>query len=119
MHERFDLGDFTGALSIAETMLEIDPDNAEATHIAEVSRAKLRAIYIGRLGSLEQVPVISTPPSELRWLALDHRAGFILSLIDGLSSIDDIIDISGMPQLEALRTLYTLSTQQIITLRKR
>ncbi len=119
MHERFDLGDFAGALNTAETILEVDPDDRDATHIAEVCRAKLRAIYVGRLGSLEQVPVLAVSPAEFRWLNLDHRAGFLLSLIDGVSTLEDIVDVSAMPQLEALRTLYQLNTQQIITLRKR
>lgn len=119
MHERFDLGDFTGALSTAETILEVDPDDRDATHVAEVCRAKLRAIYVGRLGSLDQVPVLAVAPTEFRWLNLDHRAGFLLSLIDGISTIEDIVDVSAMPQLEVLRTLYQLSTQQVITLRKR
>lgn len=119
MHERFDLGDFTGALNTAETLLEVDPDDRDAKHIAEVCRAKLRAIYIGRLGSLDQVPVLAVAPSEFRWLSLDHRAGFLLSLIDGASTLEDVIDVSAMSQLEALRTLYNLMTQQIITLRKR
>ena len=119
MHERFDLGDFAGALNTAETILEVDPDDRDATHVAEVCRAKLRAIYVGRLGSLDQVPVLAVSPAEFRWLNLDHRAGFLLSLIDGVSTLEDIVDVSAMPQLEALRTLYQLNTQQIITLRKR
>lgn len=119
MHERFDLGDFAGALNTAETILEVDPDDRDATHVAEVCRAKLRAIYVGRLGSLDQVPVLAVSPSEFRWLNLDHRAGFLLSLVDGVSTLEDIVDVSAMPQLEALRTLCHLSTQQIITLRRR
>lgn len=119
MHERFDLGDFTGALTLAETILEVDADDRDATHVAEVCRAKLRAIYIGRLGSLDQVPVLAVAKSEFRWLALDHRAGFLLSLVDGSSTLEDIVDVSSMPQLEALRTLHALVTQQIITLRRR
>jgi hypothetical protein len=119
MHERFDLGDFTGALVLAETILEVDEADRDATHVAEVCRAKLRAIYIGRLGSLDQVPVLAVAPSEFRWLALDHRAGFLLSLVDGSSTLEDIVDVSAMPQLEALRTLHALVTQQIITLRWR
>lgn len=118
MVDRFELGDFTGALSLAETLLEIDRSDAEARNIAETSRVRLRAIYIGRLGSLDQVPVMMIPHAELRWLALDHRAGFVLSLVDGTSSIDEIIDVSTMAQLEVLRTLYNLLSQNVISLRR-
>lgn len=118
MHERLDLGDFTGALLIAEGLLEVRPDDHDALHVVEVCRTKLRAIYTGRLGSLEQVPVMAITVSELRWLSLDNRSGFILSLVDGVASLEDIMDIASMPQLEVLRTLYNLTTQQVITLRK-
>ncbi len=118
MVDRFDLGDFTGALSLAETLLEIDRRDQEAIQIAETSRVKLHAIYIGRLGSLEQVPVMMIPHGELRWLALDHRAGFVLSLVDGTSTIEEIVDVSTMPRLEVLRTLYNLLTQNVLSLRR-
>jgi len=119
MHERLDVGDFTAALSTAETMLEVDPDDQDAMHVAEVCRAKLKAIYIGRLGSLDKIPVLAVQRVNVRGLSLDHRSGFLLSMVDGMSSIEEIIDIAGMPPLEALRTLYNLVTQQIITLRDR
>jgi hypothetical protein len=118
MVDRFELGDFTGALSLAETLMEIDRTDAEARRIADTSRTRLRAIYIGRLGALDQVPVMMIPHAELRWLALDHRAGFVLSLVDGTSSIEEIIDVSTMPQLEVLRTLYNLLSQSVISLRR-
>ncbi|MBK6533158.1 MAG: hypothetical protein IPF99_27305 [Deltaproteobacteria bacterium] len=118
MIDRFELGDFTGALSLAETLLEIDRTDSEARRIAETSRTRLRAIYVGRLGALDQVPVMMIPHAELRWLALDHRAGFVLSLVDGTSSIEEIIDVSTMPQLEVLRTLYNLLSQNVISLRR-
>jgi hypothetical protein len=50
----------------------------------------------------------------VRWLSLDHRAGFVLSCVDGYSSIDEILDVSGMPPLDALRVLYELLQQRII-----
>ena len=118
MHERFDLGDFTGALNIAEAMLAADPGDADAHGVADVSRARLRAIYAGRLGSLHQVPVVVVPLSEIRWLALDNRSGFVLSLVDGISTLEEIIDVSAMPPLEVLRTLYNLTTQRVISLQQ-
>ena len=47
-------------------------------------------------------------------LHLDHRAGFLLSCIDGMSSIDDILDVSGMRELDALRILFELVQENVI-----
>ena len=55
------------------------------------------------------------PPERIRWLSLDHRAGFLLSLVDGTARVEDIVDMSGMAQLEVLRTLVTLLEQGVIS----
>jgi hypothetical protein len=118
MRERLELNDFNGALGLAQSLTEIDPRDGEALRVAEQCRQRLRAIYVGRLGELTQVPTLTISRSELRWLTLDHRAGFVLSLIDGASSIEDIIDVSTMPTFEVLRTLYVLLSQNVISLRR-
>ncbi len=118
MRERLELNDFNGALGLAQSLSEIDPHDGEALRVAEQCRQRLRAIYVGRLGELTQVPALTISRNELRWLTLDHRAGFVLSLIDGASSIEDIIDVSTMPTFEVLRTLYVLLSQNVIALRR-
>ncbi len=44
-------------------------------------------------------------------LSLDHRAGFIVSLVDGRTTVEDIIDMSGQPSAEVLRVLEELFAQ--------
>lgn len=117
LRDRFALGDYSGALIVAEALLGEVPDDAQVIEMAEQCRAKLRQMYASRLGSLDQIPVMVVARSELKWLSLDHRAGFVLSLVDGTSTVEDIIDISGMPALEVLRTLFNLVTQKVIEMR--
>jgi hypothetical protein len=50
-------------------------------------------------------------------LALDHRAGFMLSLIDGTASIEEVLDMCPMPELEALSVLANLLRRGVIALR--
>lgn len=114
IRDRYALGDFTGALALAEDLLAEHPDDTEAQRYAQSCRDILIQMYAARLGSTAQVPRVIVSPEEIRWLTLDHRAGFLLSCIDGRSSIEEILDVSGMPALEALRILYTLLQQQII-----
>jgi len=116
LRDRYAVGDFTGAMTIAEAVLADDPSNAEVLRYMESCRDILLQMYKARLGSLDRVPRIALPAEELRWLTLDHRSGFLLSCIDGTSTIEDILDVSGMPPLDTLRILYTLMQQQIIEL---
>jgi hypothetical protein len=73
-------------------------------------------MYLARLGSLNKVARVALPSDQIRWLSLDHRAGFLLSLVDGHSSVEEILDISGMPRLDALRILYGLLDQRVIAI---
>jgi hypothetical protein len=117
MRERFALGDYTGALEMAEILLADEPGDTEAAECAERSRAKLAHMYAARLGPLDRVPTVIVPRTQLRWLSIDHRAGFVLSLIDGSSTFEMILDVCGMPRLDALRILHELVAQRIVAIK--
>lgn len=108
MNERFALGDFTGALFVAEFLLGRDPDNAATKACAAASRARLEQLYSSRIGSLSRVAVVAVRENDMRWLGLDHRAGFLLSRVDGRASLEELLDVSGTSRLEALKTLVEL-----------
>ena len=117
MQERFALGDYSGALVMAESMLDENPTHVEAREYAESCRSVLQQMYTARIGPLDRVPVVDVARDQLRWLSIDHRTGFILSLVDGISSLEMILDVSGMPPLDALRMLFELVQQRIISIR--
>jgi hypothetical protein len=108
MTERFALDDFTGALRAAELLLGRVKGHEEANRYASLCRERLDALYTARLGSLRTIPRLAVPATEIRWLGIDNRAGFILSRIDGAHTVDELVDISGMPRLEVLKTLIEL-----------
>lgn len=116
MKDRYAIGDFTGALSMAEAILGRDAGDLEAQRYATSCRDVLSQMYASRLGSLEQIVAVALTPEELRWLTLDHRAGFMVSMIDGASTIAELLDISGMTRLDALRILSHLLEQRVIRL---
>lgn len=111
---RFEVGDYSGALVIAEGMLDEDPKHLAAKCYADSCRAMLRQMYLARIGDKAGVLRVTLDPDEIRELALDHRAGFLLSCIDGASTIDEILDVSGMQPLDALRILYELIQEGVI-----
>lgn len=116
MQDRYAVGDFTGALVVAESILDSNPDHEDAKRYAQGCREVLTQMYAARIGPMEQVAQVAVPPDQITWLSLDHRAGFLLSLVDGVSSIEEILDVSGMTRLDALRIMYTLVQQNVIAL---
>lgn len=114
---RFAQGDFGTALILGEGLVEEDPGRLTSVRFVEKCRDRLRQMYLTRIGEGAQVPSIAMSPAELKWLPLDHRAGFLLSRIDGYASVDEILDVSGMPSLEALRIMYEFVLEGVIRLR--
>jgi hypothetical protein len=57
------------------------------------------------------------PPDKLKLLPLDHRAGFLLSLMDGVTDLETLLEISPMPRGEALRVVRDLFESGIVDFR--
>ncbi len=70
---------------------------------------------VGRL--MDEVPEIRMSGGELRRLGLDHRGGYLLSLVDGELTLREIRDVSGMPRSEILKTLRALLDVGAIAIR--
>jgi hypothetical protein len=92
------------------------PDDALARRCAQNCRDVLTQMFAARIGPLDQVISVVISPEEVQWLALDHRAGFLLSLVDGQSTVDEILDISGMTRLDALKIIFDLTERQVVRL---
>jgi len=116
MQECYAVGDFSRALEIAEQLLARSPDDTATRRYAQNCRDVLTQMYAARIGPLDQVITVSVSPEEVQWLSLDHRAGFLLSLVDGQSTVDEILDISGMTRLDALKILNDLAERQVVRL---
>ncbi|MFO0727015.1 MAG: hypothetical protein U1E65_24760 [Myxococcota bacterium] len=112
--DRLNLHDFDGALALLERIPSDDPAFLEAQDMLSETRVRLEQIYGGKLGSLEAAPKVLLSGEELIWLNLNHRAGFILSQVDGNVSYEDLISLSGMPRLDTLRILCTLLQEGVI-----
>ncbi len=118
MEELYALDDFTGALRVAELLLGVQPDHPQAQRCAHNSRRRLEQLYASKIGPLSQVPVVCLKDADIRWLGLDHRAGFVLSRIDDRANVDELLDVCGMPRLEALKTIIELINQGAVRLEK-
>ncbi|MCZ6807769.1 MAG: hypothetical protein O7F08_12500 [Deltaproteobacteria bacterium] len=106
--DRFALGDYAAALSAAELQLGREPEDEEARRYAESSRERLEVRYATRIGSLDYIFNVSVPAAKIKWLGLDHQAAFLLSLVDGQTTVGEVLDLCQMGRLEALRVFTEL-----------
>ena len=106
--DRFALGDYAAALSAAELQLGREPEDEEARRYAESSRERLEVRYATRIGSLDYIFNVSVPAAKIKWLGLDPQAAFLLSLVDGQTTVGEVLHLCQMGRLEALRVFTEL-----------
>ncbi|HEY5937837.1 MAG TPA: serine/threonine-protein kinase [Kofleriaceae bacterium] len=85
----------------------------------KLSEAEQEKQYLARVGgNLNAIVRLAVDAHKLTGLSLDHRMGFLMSCIDGSSSIDDILVVSGMSRLETLKLICDLAEQRVIVFPK-
>src|SRR5690606_31944434 len=114
LEELYQLGDFSAALELAEARLRADPHDGVALNYKNRCHDRLVLMLMARVGRLDAKVEMLVAPDQLRWLSVDHRAGFVLSLIDGTATVEEVLDVAAMPRLEALRILVDLKERGVI-----
>jgi len=94
-----------GSLPRSETRLATRPEMGAA--ITDEAWAR----------SMVGTPVVVMASDELCRLPLDHRAGFLISLMDGTIDLETIIEVSSMPHDDALRVVRDLYEAGIVEFR--
>jgi hypothetical protein len=112
-----DRGDFRTACETAELASAADPDGIVAPVLLHRQRDLIYRVYEGHLGDLKSVPLVAIPLHEISAQSLDHRTGFLLSRIDGMLTFEDILDVAGMPRIEAYQILSALLRKGVIEVR--
>ncbi len=105
MYER---GEFSAALDICNKVMSRHEGHDEANQLRLNIEGELVRSYIERLGSLNRIPRVIIDMSDVGTMNLDHRAGFILSQIDGMSSYEDLLELASMARHEALKLFVRL-----------
>ncbi len=114
VNDMLELDDFSGAVELLDKVLDQDPDHAEAARLREEAEGELIKMYESKIGEMSKAPEVRMASDEIIWLNLDHRAGFLLSMIDGQTSYEDIMAVAGLPQLDVLRILVQLLQEKVI-----
>ncbi|MBN2385000.1 DUF4388 domain-containing protein [bacterium] len=109
--------DVLQAEKLLAVLQENDPQHPEIATIRQqidTAFAQMRSMFC----DLTMVPQLSPDFdfSQINTLALTQAQGFLLSRIDGLTTIKNIFAISGLPKNEVIFHLYQLKQNGLITL---
>jgi hypothetical protein len=91
------------------------------SEVRRVTRPEMGAVAgdEGWAGRMAGMPVVVMPVDLLKRLPLDHRDGFLLSLMDGAIDLETIVEIAGMPRGEVIRLVRALFQAGVIDFRTR
>jgi hypothetical protein len=106
--------DVERAVAAVDLALSEDPNSALAQKLIHRNRETIMNAFQGFLGDLQRTPALVRPLHELGSAPISPRAAFLLSRIDGTLSLDEILDVSGMPRIEAYRYLCQLFLRGIL-----
>jgi hypothetical protein len=106
--------DLERSVTAVDLALSEDPNSALAQKLTQRNRDTIMNVFQGFLGDLQRTPALARPLHELGSAPISPRAAFLLSRVDGTLSIDEILDVSGMPRLEAYRYLCQLFLRGIL-----
>ena len=93
-----------------------DPDSAVSHKLLNLHRGSIVRIYREYLGRMDVAPGTGVALSQLKYEHIDARAAFLLSRVDGTLTLEELVDVAGMPELEALRYLSSLILRGILIL---
>lgn len=105
-----DEGDLTTAVDAAEGALH-EADEAPPPGIVEViepARPLLTRVFAAYVGSLSEVPVLAPRAAEIARGRLGDRERALIGRIDGMRTLEELFDGSGLGSTEALRVAARL-----------
>jgi hypothetical protein len=109
MYRRFLESDYPRALALAEAALAHEPHDEMARAIARESRAALDL--------RKSIPVLKSAFGPERTMPLGAREALMLSHVNGVSTVGEIADASGLPPIEALHLIEEFVAAGILELR--
>jgi tetratricopeptide (TPR) repeat protein len=99
---------FEESLELLQRAAEASEFCIELEATIELVRSNLFATYRRSIGDLSRIPTLVADLAEITKFNLPKDAGFLLSLVDGATSLDNLMTVSGMDAFEVLRTTKNL-----------
>ena len=109
-------GQYEESLELLQSANEASEFSIELEATIELVRSNLFATYLKSIGDLSAVPSLVADPAEITKFNLPKDAGFLLSLVDGVTSLANLMTVSGMDSFEVLRTTKNLIDVGIVSM---
>jgi tetratricopeptide (TPR) repeat protein len=96
------------ALDHLSLVAQLDPGRTEVQGYIDMVRSRLLRRYRTKVGELGSVLRVVAKAEAIKRYNLGPDAGFLLSLLDGATSVEQLLSLSGMDAFQVLRILCRL-----------
>ena len=110
----FRKGEAQESLEMFETLARENPRRMELQGYLELVRSHLFGYYRDRVPDASSLLKIKITPEEIMRFNLPADAGFVLSMVDGNTSVNEILALSGMDPFDAMRVVNNLLEAGIV-----
>ena len=73
-------------------------------------------VFEAHVGPGSGVPRVMLASHEIAAMTFDHRTGFLLSRVDGMMTVEELLDVSPMGSFETFRILSALLRAGIVSM---
>jgi tetratricopeptide (TPR) repeat protein len=112
--ELFRKGEVQESLELFETLARENPRRMEIQGYFELVRSHLYKYFHERVADPSRVLKVKIAPEEMMRFNLPANAGFVLSMVDGRTSVNEILALSGMDPFDAVRVVSKLLEAGIV-----
>jgi hypothetical protein len=108
------------ALLLAERILQMDPNNAEAVAARRVAEGQVRKLEAEGAGSeieLSSVPTLAIPKTQVAQGHLTSKERYVLSRIDGRRTLAQIAAVSPIQRTELVRIVESFANRGVVDLK--
>ncbi|MBX3201378.1 MAG: hypothetical protein KF894_24800 [Labilithrix sp.] len=106
---------YGGLIPVDDDPIGLEPDEAGNEDHTAIAFASADSSRLAAMTS-SRIPRLLVGPKEISTLPMDPRAAFILGHIDGIQSMEEILDVCAMPEAEALELIERLRALGVIAL---
>lgn len=110
----YQAGDLRGAKERLEKVSSLEPDRLDVQGYLELVRAQLLRSYEKAVGDQGRRPRLLVDPTDLQSRQLGPVEGYLLSQIDGILTLEELLTLSTVGRFRTLEILSELIRDEII-----
>ena len=107
---------FDPAYELLQMILHENPEDGKAQKFLDTTKGLLLKDYLNEVGDTSSAVTMKKNMEEIMKINLTKESAYIISMIDGNSSVDELLALSGIDRFLFMRNLTMLLRNGIVTL---